>query len=202
MSKSDLLSALQKEFWGLRLPVGMKVRIRRIRGPHDGNRLLVTWRAAQYYQAIGKHRLAAKLITYIRQNFGCYISLSAEIGEGTRFPHPVGIVIGDGVRIGAGCTIFQHVTCGGARLGDWEASKYPDIGAGTTIFAGACLIGSITIGDQALIGANAVVRRDVPARALAAGVPAVIRRQMVDGSSLDTLEGSGTPHRARSHKLC
>ena len=73
-------------------------------------------------------------------------------------PHPQGIVIGADVGIGPRAWIFQNVTIGGAP------GKYgmPKIGADVRIYAGAVLVGPVTIGDHVLIGANAVVTNDVP----------------------------------------
>ena len=87
-------------------------------------------------------------------------------------PHPGGIVIGAGARIGARCTIYHQVTLGGARAGDGGGANYPRVGDGVTLFAGAKLLGGIKVGDGAVIGANAVVTRDVPPRHAAGGIPA------------------------------
>ena len=70
------------------------------------------------------------------------------------------------------CTLYQGVTLGGARTGDAQANRYPRIGRGATLFAGATVIGAINIGENAIIGANAVVLEDVPANHVAVGVPA------------------------------
>lgn len=101
--------------------------------------------------------------------FGCFISPGADIGPGLWLPHPVGIVIGDGVRIGRDVTIYQHVTFGRATQDD---ERYPDIADDVTIYAGAVILGPIRIGKGAVIGANAVVTRDVEAGAIAKGIPA------------------------------
>ena len=93
-------------------------------------------------------------------------------GRGLRLKHPVGIVIGSGVSIGEHVTIFQNVTLGGRRMGDGGGEKYPSIGDGTVIFAGAVVLGDVRIGKNCTIGANAVVLQDVPEGATAVGVPA------------------------------
>lgn len=70
-------------------------------------------------------------------------------------PHPLGIVIGEGVKIGKSCTIYQGVTIG--RLNK-ETSAYPRIGNNVTIYTGAVIIGDITIGDDCIIGAGCIVK--------------------------------------------
>lgn len=94
----------------------------------------------------------------------------AEIGLGLRIHHPQGIVIGRGVRIGTGCTLFQGVTLG--ERGGGRDPGYPVIGDDVVIAAGAAILGDIRIGNRATIGANAVVLNDVPADTVATGVPA------------------------------
>lgn len=104
--------------------------------------------------------------------FGCYIAPTARIGPGLMLPHPVGIVIGIDVVIGRNATIYQHVTLG---LRGIDQPGCPVLGDNVTVYAGAVIIGAITIGDGAVIGANAVVTHDVPAGAIATGIPARIR---------------------------
>lgn len=95
--------------------------------------------------------------------------------QGTEFPHPIGIVIATCGDIGKNCRIYQNVTIGAKRedLAKFQ-ENYPKIGNNVTIYAGACVIGGITVGDNAIIGANAVVGKDVPANAVVVGNPARI----------------------------
>lgn len=87
--------------------------------------------------------------------------------------HPVGIVIGDNVRIGKRCWILQNVTLGSAMVkGVVGPMDNPVVGDDVVIGAGAVVVGAITVGNEAKIGANAVVLKDVPAGHLAVGVPA------------------------------
>lgn len=133
----------------------------------------IAWlRLAQFCKRRGLRGLAKSSAAVIERRFACYIQLDAEIGPGLRLPHPVGIVIGQGVAVGKGCTIFHHVTLGGRRLGDWRRGSYPVVGDDVVLFAGAVLLGGITIGDRSRIGANAVVLRDVGPDCTAAGNPA------------------------------
>lgn len=106
--------------------------------------------------------------------FGIEVSPQVQIGGGLFLPHTVGTVLG-AECIGDNCTIMQGVTLG-SREPDmgFTVSERPVIGNNVLIGAGAKVIGRVTIGDHAKIGANAVVLCDVPAYALAVGVPAKV----------------------------
>jgi serine O-acetyltransferase len=112
------------------------------------------------------------IIRHLALKYGCYINLNSKIGIGIRFPHPNGIVIGEGVVIGKNCTIYQQVTLGGKIIGDSKNGNYPQVSDNVVIFAGAKLIGNITIGEHSIIGANSVVTKDVPHNVVVAGIPA------------------------------
>lgn len=124
-----------------------------------------------FYAKGGIHRAISKFL-WLRtiKNTGCFLSPKATIGKGLSLPHPTGIVIGDGSVLGDNVTIYQNVTLG--QKGGTDA--YPTIGNNVTIYAGACLIGDITIGDGAVVGANSVVTKDVDAKTTVAGVPAKV----------------------------
>ena len=94
-----------------------------------------------------------------------FVALSPDLN----LPHPNGIVIHQDVTVGHSCMIMQQVTIG--QLAD---GRVPVIGNGVYIGAGAKILGSIVINDNAVIGANAVVLIDVPAGKTAVGVPAKI----------------------------
>lgn len=105
---------------------------------------------------------------------GLHISPQAKIDRTISLPHPIAIVIGEGVVINKNVTIYQNVTLGGARLGDAENGNYPTVNEGAVIFAGAVVVGNVTLGKNCIIGANSVVLIDVPDNAVCAGVPAKI----------------------------
>ncbi len=123
----------------------------------------------------------AYLVSYV--NFlltGCQLPAEATIGCGVRFPDlGAGVVLNKTTVIGDNCTILPHavlgqnVRIGGAVEGQIIVGKGVVIGAGAKVIA----TGVLTIGDNAAIGANAVVLRSVPANCLAVGVPARIIRQ-------------------------
>lgn len=104
--------------------------------------------------------------------FSCDIDPMAEIGPGVYFPHPIGIVIGGEWIVGANVSILQGVTLG-RREGEILTGR-PRVGDGVMLSVGAKVIGAVDIGDRAVIGANAVVLKPVPAGWTAVGVPARI----------------------------
>lgn len=102
--------------------------------------------------------------------FGSELAMGAEIGGGLYIPHPYGIVVG-AATLGRNVTLLQNVTIGRKSADD---PRDPLIEDDVTISAGAVIIGAITLGKGSTIGANAVVVKDVPAGAIAMGVPAKI----------------------------
>ena len=99
---------------------------------------------------------------------GIEIYYSATIGRGVKINHGLGTVVGARVIIGSNCLIHQGVT-----FGDKDGHR-PLIGDNVTVYAGAKIIGNVSVGDNAIIGANSVVLKDVPSNSTAAGVPARI----------------------------
>jgi len=113
-------------------------------------------------------RFLSRFVSYFAQVLtGCQISSTAVLQGGINFPHPNGIVIGENVIVESGTAIYQQVT-----LGLDKSGNYPAIGAGVTIFPGAKIFGGICLGDYSTVGANAVVIADVAAGSVVAGVPA------------------------------
>lgn len=97
---------------------------------------------------------------------------AARIAPGFMLVHGVGVVVGQDVVAGRDLALFQNVT-----LGDKGAPGQPTIGNRVTIGAGAKVLGPISIGDGAIIGANSVVLSDVPAYVTVVGAPARVVAQ-------------------------
>ncbi|MCG6357983.1 hypothetical protein K6U58_05180 [Vibrio fluvialis] len=140
----------------------------------SGYRVEVYLKAIFFLKERGCNRIAKYISNRLQRKFGVFISPKSNFDNSLKLKHPTGIVIGEGVTLGKNVTIYQNVTLGGARIGDAELSNYPSVGDGTTIFAGAVIIGKITVGKNSIIGANSVVTRDVPDDCKVAGVPARI----------------------------
>jgi len=110
--------------------------------------------------------IGIQLLTHVQ------LSLGARIGPGLCLPHLGFVVVGAFVEIGSNCTITQGVTIGHAGGRNHPASGGPVIGNRVYIGPGAIVLGAITIGDDALIGAGAVVVKSVPPRGVVVGNPA------------------------------
>lgn len=113
-----------------------------------------------------KARLAA-LRTSLQKLLSCQIPF--RYLKTVYFPHPIGIVIGSEVKIGRNVTIYQNVSIGRRRQGVGETADYPTLEDHVIVYAGAVIMGSITIGDHAVIAANAVISIDVPSNSMAFG---------------------------------
>lgn len=115
------------------------------------------------------YRVLYKLVQIVT---GIELPCEVQLGRNFVIDHSGGIVISGYARFGDNCRIRNGVVVGLSRVDEPCA---PVIGNNVDIGAGAKLLGAITIGDNVLIGANAVVVRDVPADSIAVGVPAVVR---------------------------
>jgi len=103
---------------------------------------------------------------------GIEIHPAAVIGRRFFIDHGMGVVIGETAQIGDDVTLYHGVTLGGTS---WDKGKrHPTLGNGVVAGAGAKILGPISVGDNAKIGSNAVVVKDVPAGATAVGIPARI----------------------------
>jgi len=103
---------------------------------------------------------------------GIEIHPGAVIGRRVFMDHGMGIVIGETAVVGDDCTIYQGVTLGGTALNGGK--RHPTLGRGVVVGAGAKVLGPFTVGDEARVGSNAVVVREVPAGSTAVGIPARI----------------------------
>jgi serine O-acetyltransferase len=134
--------------------------------------------------ALGFHRLAhwlyrgelyflARFVNHLgRMLTAIDIHPGARIGRDFFIDHGF-VVIGETAEIGDGVTIYQQTTLGGTNPSDGVAGKrHPTIGDGVIIGSGAQVLGPVTVGRRARIGANAVVTKDVPEGATMVGIPA------------------------------
>jgi serine O-acetyltransferase len=115
----------------------------------------------------------ARLLSHVARFLtGIEIHPGAIIGRRFFIDHGMGVVIGETAEIGDDVTLYHGVTLGGTS---WkEGKRHPTLGNGVVVGAGAKILGPIHIGDGAKIGSNAVVVKEVPAGATAAGIPARI----------------------------
>ena len=106
---------------------------------------------------------------------GIEIHPGAQIGQGLFIDHGMGTVIGETTEIGDSVTLYQGVTLGGT--GKETGKRHPTLGNNVLVGVGASVLGSILVGDSAVIGAGSVVLRPVSADTTVVGVPARVVRQ-------------------------
>jgi len=123
--------------------------------------------AARKFHIVGLNRALRITMTAV---YGIEIGKNVTMGKGVFFAHPLGVVIGGNARVGDRVRFMGSNTVGTAK-----ENGSPVIEDDVTVGCGARILGPIRIGRGAVIGANAVVLQDVPAGAVATGVPATIR---------------------------
>ncbi|PWR70911.1 serine O-acetyltransferase [Methanospirillum lacunae] len=117
-----------------------------------------------------EHRLAARFLSHISRFFtGIEIHPGATIGRRVVIDHGMGVVIGETAEVGDEVLLYMGVVLGGTTL--TKVKRHPTLGKGVVIGSGAAVLGPVTLGDYAKVGAGAVVVRDVPPGATVVGVP-------------------------------
>jgi serine O-acetyltransferase len=136
--------------------------------------LLFNYRIGHYF-VNNRNFIYTLLILYLRKRqiakYGCDIAYQAKIGRRVSFPHPIGIVIGVHAVIENDVMIWQNVTLGSKGHID---KVYPHIKSNVKIYSAAQIIGGVTIGEGAKIGAFSLVLNDIPANSVAVGIPAKV----------------------------
>jgi len=146
-------------------------------------RLLASIHAFQHHRARrGPWHALMRKVARARHLFWSIVTQSdieprATLGRRLMLPHPNGVVIHEDAIVGDDCMIMQQVTIG--MIGEGEV---PTLGNNIYVGAGAKIIGKVTVGDGARIGANAVVTQDVPAGCTAVGVPAKLIQRSAAGN--------------------
>ncbi len=133
---------------------------------HMPLRAMLWYRMGSWFQRRGVPLVPGLVQRLLYRRFGLEISPGLEVGGGLYIAHPIGVVI-MAKRIGQNCSIIAGVT-----IGMRNKHAFPRIGDNVFIGAGARVLGDITVGSGAVIGANAVVIKDVPENATAVGIPA------------------------------
>lgn len=165
----------------------VRADIARLREEDKSPRVLIRGLLSQGFQALFVYRIfrwffergiPTQPLRFLVERFteittGISLPAEAQIGKGLRIHHFGSIIVHSHAALGEGCTLYHGVTLG--DRGGWGGA--PRVGNRVVIGAGAKLLGKIEIGDDCLIGANAVVRVSVPSGCVAVGVPAVIREK-------------------------
>jgi serine O-acetyltransferase len=139
---------------------------------YSGLHALWFYRVAHFFFK-RKWYFIARAISQISRFFtGIEIHPGAKIGRRFFIDHGAGVVIGETCEIGDDVTLYQGVTLGGT--GKEKGKRHPTIKNGVLVATGAKVLGSITIGENAKIGANSVVLKDVPDETTVVGIPGKI----------------------------
>ena len=144
---------------------------------YPGVKAVFFHRIANFF-SVAKFDLIARIISqFSRFLTGIEIHPNAKIGKNLFIDHGMGVVIGETSEIGDNVTIYHMATLGGITPSinsndQRNIKRHPTIKDGAVIGSGAQVLGPVTIGKFAKIGANAVVTKDVPEKAIMVGIPA------------------------------
>jgi len=144
---------------------------------YPGVKAVFFHRIANFF-SVAKFDLIARIISqFSRFLTGIEIHPGARIGKNLFIDHGMGVVIGETSKIGDNVTIYHMATLGGIAPSinsndQRNIKRHPTIGDEAVIGSGAQVLGPITVGRCAKIGANAVVTKDVPEKAVMVGIPA------------------------------
>ena len=144
---------------------------------YPGVKAVFFHRIANFFY-LAKFDLVARFISQLSRFFtGIEIHPGAKIGKNLFIDHGMGVVIGETSEIGENVTIYHMATLGGIAPSinsndQRNIKRHPTIGDDVVIGSGAQVLGPVTVGRCAKIGANAVITKDVPEKAVMVGIPA------------------------------
>ena len=159
---------------------------------YSGVRALSMHRFANRLYRMHLKLLARMVSQYCKRRTGIEIHPAAKIAAGVFIDHGEGVVIGETAEVGTGTVIYQGCTLGGT--GKETGKRHPTVGENCVISAGAKVLGNITVGDYAKVGAGAVVLKDVPPHATVVGVPARVVRINGSKDSIDLVQEKQDPY--------
>ena len=131
-----------------------------------------------HFFCVAKFDLIARVISqFSRFLTGIEIHPKAKIGKNLFIDHGMGVVIGETSEIGDNVTIYHSVTLGGISPSinseeQRDVKRHPTLKDNVVVGSGAQVLGSVVVGKNSKIGANAVVTKDVPENAVMVGIPA------------------------------
>ena len=144
---------------------------------YPGAKAIFFHKIANFF-AIAKFHLVARIISqFSRFLTGIEIHPKANIGKNLFIDHGMGVVIGETSEIGDNVTIYHMATLGGISPSvnsneQRNIKRHPTLKDNVVVGSGAQILGPVTVGKNAKIGANAVVTKDVPENAVMVGIPA------------------------------
>ena len=144
---------------------------------YPGVKAIFFHRIANFF-AIAKFDLVARIISQISRFFtGIEIHPKAKIGKNLFIDHGMGVVIGETSEISDNVTIYHNVTLGGTSPSintneQRNSKRHPTLEENVVVGSGAQILGPVVIGKNSLIGANAVVTKNVSEKSIMVGIPA------------------------------
>ncbi len=135
-----------------------------------GFHAIQSYRVAHWLWREGRRALALHLQSRISEVFGVDVHPAARIGSGILVDHGTSVVIGETAVVGDDVSMLHEVTLGGT--GKQTGDRHPKVGRGVLISVGAKILGNVTVGEGAKVGAGSVVLEDVPPHTTVVGVPA------------------------------
>ena len=144
---------------------------------YPGVKAILLHRIANFFHIAGFY-LIARIISQTSRFFtGIEIHPGAKIGKNLFIDHGMGVVIGETSEIGDNVTIYHNVTLGGISPSinaneQRNLKRHPTLQDNVVVGSGAQILGPVIIGKNSLIGANAVVTKDVPEKSIMVGIPA------------------------------
>src|ERR1019366_5928930 len=150
-------------------PAAQGVRTGEILATWPGVHAVLAHRVAHVLHSVGVPLLPRLIAAVARSVTGIEIHPAARIGDGLFIDHGMGVVVGETAEIGNDVTIYQGVTLGGTGFA--TGKRHPTVQDNVTIGSGAKLLGPITVGHDAKIGANSVVIHNVPPNSTVVGNP-------------------------------
>ena len=144
---------------------------------YPGVKAIFFHRLANFFSTAKFHLIARIISQFSRFLTGIEIHPKAKIGKNLFIDHGMGVVIGETSEIGNNVTIYHNVTLGGIAPSinsndQRNVKRHPTIENEVVIGSGAQVLGPVTVGCCAKIGANAVITKDVPEKAVMVGIPA------------------------------
>jgi serine O-acetyltransferase len=161
--RDDLTAARERD------PAARDVGRMEILLTYGGVQALLGHRLAHALHGAGVPLAPRLLANVLRVTTGVEIHPAAIIGRALFIDHGAGVVIGETAEVGDEVTLYQGVTLGGTGFA--RGKRHPTVGDEVVIGSGAKVLGPVTIGDCAKIGANSVVIHDVPANSTVVGNP-------------------------------
>lgn len=140
-----------------------------------GARFRLYLRLREFYRVHNLKFLAQCLKGYLLYKYGCELSINAKISPSAKFMHTVGVVIGEGVTVEAGVVIYSGVCLG--RKDITNKNDYPWIKSGVLLCTDCSVLGNVTVGENAIVGAKSLVISDCKSGGFYAGIPAILKTE-------------------------